>query len=148
MHFNCQNTEERWCNCLRSKQRNIHPRNRRLKNVSSLFSSAQLTQQILRNFKFCLISGYYFVVIFSGAIGALDEYSILMQVRSTLSILSKLEQNYHFHSCTSARSQLLQVSFLTNKDRLQLFAINLSFVSNVLNNKTKQLSCSILRNIA
>ena len=59
--------------------------------------------------------------IFEGAIGALDEYSILKQVRSTLSISFKLEQSCHFHSCTSGRRQMLQVSFLTKKDRLQLF---------------------------
>ena len=62
--------------------------------------------------------------IFAGAIGGLDEYSILMQVRSTLSITFKLEQSCHFHSCTSARGQMFQVSFLTKKKkkgRLQLF---------------------------
>ena len=59
--------------------------------------------------------------IFTGAIGALDEYSISKQVRTTLSILFKLKQTCHFHSSTSARGQMLQVSFLTNKDRLQLF---------------------------
>ena len=55
--------------------------------------------------------------IFAGAIGALDEYSILMQAGSTLSISFKLEQSCHFHSCTSVRDQMLQVSFLTKKKR-------------------------------
>ena len=59
--------------------------------------------------------------IFARAIGALNEYSILVQVRSTLSITFKLEQSCHFHSCTSARDQMFQVSFLTKKGRLQLF---------------------------
>ena len=45
------------------------------------------------------------------------------------------------HSCTSLRGQMVQVFFfffffLTNKDRLQIFSINLCFASNVLNNKT------------
>ena len=48
--------------------------------------------------------------IFAGAIGALDEYSISMQVRLMLSISFKLEQSCHFHECTSARGQMLQVS--------------------------------------
>ena len=64
--------------------------------------------KILFGFSF---SSHNFVEIFAGVIGALDEYSILMQVRSTLSISFKLEQSCHFHSCTSARGQKLQVSF-------------------------------------
>ena len=53
--------------------------------------------------------------IFAGAIGAPDEYSILMLVRSTLSISFKLKQSCHFHSCTSARGQMLEVSFLNKQ---------------------------------
>ena len=59
--------------------------------------------------------------IFAGAIGPLDEHSILMQVRSTLSISFKLELSCHCHSWASARGQMLQDSFLTNKDRFQFF---------------------------
>ena len=53
--------------------------------------------------------------IFAGAIGALDYYSILKQVRLTHEISFKLEHSYHFHSCTSARGQMLEVCLLTNK---------------------------------
>ena len=73
--------------------------------------------------------------IFAGAIGPLEEYSILMQVGSTLSILFKLEQSCHFYSCTSASGQMLQVSFLTNKERLQLFCYKTMLLISVLKNK-------------
>ena len=56
---------------------------------------------------------------FAGAIGGLDEYSIFNLMQNALDF--KLEQSYRFHSCRSARGKILQLSFLTNKDRLQLF---------------------------
>ena len=67
--------------------------------------------------------------IFAGAIGALDEYSIWMQVWSTLSISYQLEKCYTF-------------LFLTNTDRLQLLCytpvlrVVLNSKFNVFNNKT------------
>ena len=70
--------------------------------------------------------------VFAGAISTLDEYSILMQVPSTLSISFKLQQSCHFHSCTSERGQMLQVFFKQKKEIASSFS-----AINVLNmNKT------------
>ena len=78
-------------------------------NIACAVNKETLTREIVENFfcsaqfcrhnksfatSNCLFSGYNFVEMFAGAIGVLDEYAILIQVRSTLSISFKLEQSW------------------------------------------------------
>ena len=116
-------------NCLRGRQRNTHP-----KSFSSPFSLARLTQQILRSLKILFglsFWGYNFVENFTGAVGALDEYS-MQNALDFIQTWTKLRLSFML---VRARENVASFFFRQIKIASRFSAINLCFVINVLNNK-------------
>ena len=106
-----------------------------VEKISSLFSSARLTQQILRSLKILFgfsFWGYNFVENFTGAVGTLDEYS-MQNALDFIQTWTKLPLSFML---VHAQENVTSFFFRQIKIASRFSAINLCFVINVLNNKT------------